>query len=65
MSLSSAARLTESAPPPVNNGALAGEDVAMIRLAATLGRELGAYRPAIYWVDTLASATLGWGRWRR
>lgn len=46
---------------PEQTGALAGEDVAMIKLAATLGRELGAYRPAIYWADTLASALLGWG----
>ena len=57
-----AARFAETAPSPRENaGSMAGEDVAMIRLAATLGRELGAYKPAIYWVDTLASATLGWG----
>jgi fatty acid desaturase len=60
MMTATAARLPESAPP-ANNGALAGEDVAMIRLAATLGRELGAYKPAVYWADTLASAALGWG----
>ena len=59
-----AARLPETtapATPKVAGGAMAGEDVAMIKLAATLGRELGAYRPAIYWADTLASAALGWG----
>ncbi len=61
MMIAAAARLPESVPPPVNNGALAGEDVAMIKLAATLGRELAAYKPAIYWTDTLASAALGWG----
>lgn len=61
MSPATAARIAESTPPPANNGALAGEDVAMIKLAATLGRELGAYKPAIYWIDTLASALLGWG----
>lgn len=61
MMIAAAARLPESAPPPVNNGALAGEDVAMIKLAATLGRELAAYKPAIYWTDTLASAVLAWG----
>ncbi len=33
----------------------------MIRLASTIARDLGAYRPWIYWVDTLASAVLGWG----
>ncbi|MBU6167018.1 MAG: fatty acid desaturase [Alphaproteobacteria bacterium] len=61
MMIATAARPPESAPPREHNGALAGEDVAMIRLAATLGRELGAYKPAIYWADTLASAGLGWG----
>ena len=40
---------------------MAAEDMAMIKLAASIGRELGAYRPAIYWADTLASAALGWG----
>ena len=60
MMTATAARQIESAPRE-NNGALAGEDVAMIRLAATLGRELAAYKPAIYWVDTLGSAFLGWG----
>jgi fatty acid desaturase len=55
-----AARLVPADPPPAHN-ALAGEDAAMIRVAATLGRELGAYKPAIYWADTLASAGLGWG----
>ena len=60
MSLSTAARMTDHALPP-SNGALAGEDVAMIKLAATLGRELGAYKPAIYWADTLGSALIGWG----
>ena len=60
MSLSTAARQTGAARPQ-NNGALAGEDVAMIKLAATLGRELAVYRPAIYWVDALGSALLGWG----
>jgi fatty acid desaturase len=60
MTTATAARLPEAAPPP-NNGALAGEDVAMIKLAATLGRELAAYKPAIYWADTLASALVGWG----
>lgn len=60
MMTATAARQTETAPRE-NNGALAGEDVAMIRLAATLGRELAAYKPAIYWADTAISALLGWG----
>lgn len=33
----------------------------MIRLAGSLARDLGAYRPGIYWADTLASALVGWG----
>ena len=62
MMTATAARFAETAPSPRENaGSMAGQDVAMIRLAATLGRELGAYRPAIYWADTLVSATLGWG----
>jgi fatty acid desaturase len=52
-------RAEKTSPEPT--GVLAGEDMAMIKLAATLGRELGAYKPAIYWLDTLASAALGWG----
>ncbi len=53
---------TPMPPAPVPaGGAMAGEDVALIRIAATLGRELGAYRPGIYWLDTAASALLGWG----
>ena len=62
MMTATAARIADTAPlPRENGGALAGEDVAMIKLAATLGRELGAYTPAVYWADTLASAALGWG----
>jgi alkylation response protein AidB-like acyl-CoA dehydrogenase len=30
--------------PAASNGALAGEDADLIRMAATLGRELGAYK---------------------
>jgi fatty acid desaturase len=37
------------------------EDMAMIRLAADIGRRHGAHRPAIYWADTLASAIIGYG----
>lgn len=62
MMSATAARFVEPAPSPrEHNGALAGEDVAMIKLAATLGRELGAYKPWIYWADTVTSALLGWG----
>lgn len=38
----------------------AGEDPAMIRIAAGLSRELGTYRPALYWADFLGSAALGY-----
>lgn len=40
---------------------MAGEDVVMIRLASDIARELGAYRPSVYWVDTLLTAVVGWG----
>jgi fatty acid desaturase len=41
--------------------AMAGEDMAMIQRAAAIGRELAAYKPSVYWLDTLASALVGWG----
>ncbi|WP_439544665.1 fatty acid desaturase family protein [Sandarakinorhabdus sp.] len=64
----SAARAVEPCPPAALRIA-AGEvvrdpsveDRAMIQRAATIGRELGAYKPVVYWVDTLASALVGWG----
>ena len=59
--ISPALRAATAAPPPAKAGAATGEDMAMIKLAAAIGRELGAYRPAVYWADTLASAVLGWG----
>lgn len=37
------------------------DDMAMIRAAATLTRDLNAARPGIYWADLLASAALGYG----
>jgi fatty acid desaturase len=51
------------AAPPAQprSDARAGEDAAMIRLASTIARDLGGYRPALYWADTLVSALLGWG----
>jgi len=57
----SAARASELPLLRAGGSAMAGEDMALIKLAATLGRDLGAYRPAIYWLDTLASAIVGWG----
>jgi fatty acid desaturase len=55
--LARTAMLDAPAPRAVRDG----EDVAMIRLGSALVRDLGAYRPAIYWADTLASALVGWG----
>jgi fatty acid desaturase len=59
--LAPALRAAEAAPPPAKAGGMAGEDMAMIKLAAAIGRELAAYKPAVYWADTLASAASGWG----
>lgn len=37
------------------------DDMAMIRAAATLTRDLNAARPGIYWADLLASVAIGYG----
>ena len=37
------------------------DDMAMIRAAAELTRDLNAARPAIYWADFLVSAAIGYG----
>ena len=37
------------------------DDMAMIRAAASLTRDLNAARPAIYWTDLLASVAIGYG----
>ncbi|MBY0520440.1 MAG: fatty acid desaturase [Sphingomonas sp.] len=37
------------------------DDMAMLRTAAELTRDLNAPRPAIYWTDFLASVTIGYG----
>ncbi len=39
----------------------AADDMAMLRTAAELSRDLIAPRPAIYWGDLLASAAIGYG----
>jgi fatty acid desaturase len=57
----STVRATEAPLLRASGSAMAGEDMALIKRAATLGRELGAYKPVIYWADTLASAVVGWG----
>jgi fatty acid desaturase len=37
------------------------DDMAMLRAAAELTRDISVPRPAVYWVDFLASAVLGYG----
>jgi len=37
------------------------DDMAMIRAAASLTRDLNAAKPGVYWVDMLASVALGYG----
>ena len=37
------------------------DDMAMLRAAAELTRDLHAPRPAIFWTDMVASAAIGWG----
>lgn len=59
--IATALHAAEPAPAAAKPAGMAGEDMAMITLAASIGRELGAYRPAIYWIDTIASAIVGWG----
>ncbi|MEI6486747.1 MAG: fatty acid desaturase [Sphingomonadales bacterium] len=59
--IATALHAAEPAPAAAKPAGMAGEDMAMITLAAGIGRELAAYRPAIYWVDTIASAVVGWG----
>lgn len=62
--MSTAAALALSTPENTvasKRSAVSSEDAMMIRLGSTLARDLGRYRPAIYWLDTLASALIGWG----
>lgn len=37
------------------------DDMAMLRAAAELTRDISAARPAVYWADMLASAAIGYG----
>lgn len=37
------------------------DDMAMIRAAASLTRDLNAAKPGVYWADMLASVTVGYG----
>jgi len=48
------------AAPPRAPLAQTADDMAMIRTAANLTRDLNAPRPVVYWTDFLASAVLGY-----
>jgi fatty acid desaturase len=50
----------DTAPLPAAASARAGDDKAMLKAAANLTRDLNAPKPAIYWVDMLGSALLGY-----
>lgn len=53
-----------AAAEPVAHARVVGQvpdDMAMIRAAATLTRDLNAARPGIYWADMLASVAVGYG----
>ncbi len=50
----------ESLSPPAAAPARGADDMAMLRAAVELTRDLGAARPAIYWTDMLASAAIGY-----
>ena len=51
------------AAPPAADGARADrpDDKAMLKSAANLTRDLNSARPAIYWLDMLGSALIGYG----
>jgi len=53
------ASLREMAQPP-SSAVRRGDDKAMLRAAADLTRDLNVPRPAIYWVDMIGSALLGY-----
>ena len=47
-------------PAEASRTARVADDKALLRTAADLSRDLHAARPTIYWVDLLASATIGY-----
>lgn len=52
----------DSAAAPLRKGSQpVAEDVELIRTAAMLTRDLNQPKPAIYWLDFLASVTVGYG----
>ena len=52
----------ELSPPPATTKAAGriADDMAMLRAAAELTRDLHAPRPAIYWIDSMGSAAIGY-----
>ena len=54
-------RATTEAPAPAAAVSRVPEDMAMIRAASELTRDLNAPRPLIYWSDFLASTLVGYG----
>jgi len=54
------AALRDTAAAPARNAPRVGNDAAMIRAVAQLTRDLNAPSPAIYWVDLIASAVIGY-----
>jgi fatty acid desaturase len=49
-----------AAPTPEQSAGARGDDNAMLKAAANLTRDLNSPRPAIFWMDLLASALLGY-----
>ncbi len=48
------------AAAPAAKGVARGEDMAMIRAAAVVTRDLNAARPLVYWTDLIASSAIGY-----
>jgi fatty acid desaturase len=60
VSLLSAAGIAERSPSAAAGPTRVADDMAMIRAASELTRDLNAPRPIIYWSDFLASAGIGY-----
>ncbi|QJQ31196.1 fatty acid desaturase [Sphingomonas lacunae] len=60
-SIAPSAEVPAQASVPGAASAARGEDMAMIRAAAELTRDLNTPRASIYWPDMLGSATVGYG----
>lgn len=53
--------MSSSETPPAAGTAPIPDDMAMLRAAAELTRDISVARPALYWADMLASAMVGYG----